>query len=70
MTRTPEGEQTELLTVTEAAQRSGLRRTLISSWISHRKLPAVRIDGRPYVRAEDLAKAQARAHEGDVVPVW
>ena len=61
---------TDLLTVTEAAQRSGLPRTIISSWITTGQLPAVRIDGRRHVRAEDVAATQARAHEGEVVPAW
>ena len=44
-----------LLTVTEAAQRSGLPRTIISSWITTGQLPAVRVNGRRLVRAEDVA---------------
>jgi excisionase family DNA binding protein len=61
---------TDLLTVTTAAQRSGLPRTIISSWITTGQLPAVRVNGRRHVKAEDLAATQARAHEGEVVPVW
>jgi excisionase family DNA binding protein len=30
----------------------------------------VRVNGRRHVRSEDLAATQARAHEGEVVPVW
>ncbi len=61
---------TDLLTVTAAAERSGLPRTVISSWITTGQLPAVRVNGRRHIRAEDLAVTQARAHEGEVVPVW
>src|SRR5918994_1963570 len=68
--REEEKTPTDLLTVTEAAQRSGLPRTIISSWITTGQLPAVRIDGRRHVRAEDVAATQARAHEGEVVPAW
>src|SRR5215210_6052730 len=60
----------DLLTVTAAAERSGLPRTIISGWITTGQLPAVRFNGRRYVRAEDLAATQARAHEGEVVPAW
>src|SRR5829696_5592482 len=61
---------TDLLTVSAAAERTGLPRTIISSWITTGQLPAVRFNGRRHVRAEDLAATQARAHEGEVVPVW
>src|SRR5215218_7390513 len=61
---------TDLLTVSTAAQRTGLPRTVVSSWITTGQLPAVRINGRRHVKAEDLAATQARAHEGEVVPVW
>lgn len=61
---------TDLLTVTAAAERTGLPRTVISSWITTGQLPAVRINGRRHIREEDLAETQARAHEGEVVPVW
>ena len=61
---------TDLLTVTAAAERTGLPRTIISSWITTGQLPAVRVNGRRHIREEDLAETQARAHEGDVVPVW
>ena len=44
-----------LLTVREAAQRSGVSRHIISSWITRGELPAVRIAGRRYVRPADLA---------------
>ena len=55
---------TDLLTVTAAAERTGLPRTVISSWITTGQLPAVRINGRRHIREEDLAETQARAHEG------
>src|SRR5918998_2055454 len=61
---------TDLLTVTAAAERSGLPRTVISGWITTGQLPAVRLKGGRHIRAEDLAATQARAHEGDVVPEW
>jgi excisionase family DNA binding protein len=60
----------DLLTVTAAAERTGIPRTVISSWITTGQLPAVRVNGRRHIREEDLAETQARAHEGDVVPVW
>src|SRR5829696_7106519 len=61
---------TDLLTVSAAAERSGLPRTIISGWITAGQLPAVRFNGRRHIRAEDLVATQARAHEGEVVPVW
>src|ERR671917_2002554 len=61
---------TDLLTVTAAAERSGLPRTVISGWITTGQLPAVRVNGRRHIRVEDLVETQARAHEGEVVPVW
>src|SRR5215218_1956000 len=73
MQQQPQEQQqvpTDLLTVTAAAERSGLPRTIISGWITTGQLPAVRFNGRRYVRAEDLAATQARAHEGEVVPAW
>ena len=54
-----------LLTVTPAAQQAGVTRSTVSSWITRGKLPAVRINGRRYVRPDDLAATQARAHLGD-----
>src|SRR5215213_10928267 len=73
MQQQPQEQQqvpTDLLTVTAAAERTGLPRTIISGWITTGQLPAVRFNGRRHVRAEDLAVTQARAHEGEVVPVW
>jgi excisionase family DNA binding protein len=70
MTNTLESTGAGLLTVTEAAQRARVSRPIVSSWITTGQLPAVRIDGRRYVRAEDLAATQVRAHAGDVVPAW
>jgi excisionase family DNA binding protein len=59
-----------LLTVTEAAQRSGVSRHTISSWITGGLLPAVRIAGRRHIRSADLAATQALIHAGTVVPIW
>jgi excisionase family DNA binding protein len=56
--QTPNG----LLTVTEAAQRAGLPRSVVSSWITTGQLPAVRV--------EDVVTTQAHAHQGEVVPAW
>jgi excisionase family DNA binding protein len=67
---TREDRQPELLSVTQAAQLAGVSRWTISNWITTGHLPAVRSNGRRYVRAEDLAAAQARAHVGSVVPAW
>src|SRR5918995_2766866 len=61
---------TDLLTVSAAAERTGLPRTIISGWITTGQPPAGRINGRRHIRAEDLAATQARAHEGEVVPEW
>src|SRR5918998_4471787 len=61
---------TDLLTVSAAAQRSGLPRTIISSWITTGQLPAVRVNGRRHVRVQDVVATQAHAHEGEVVPAW
>ena len=63
-------EVTGLLTVIQAAQQAGVSRHTISGWITHGRLPAVRIAGRRYVRPADLAATQAMAHVGDVVPAW
>jgi excisionase family DNA binding protein len=70
MTSTPERTGAGLLNVTQAAQLAGVSPGTVSSWITRGQLPAVRIDGRRVVRAEDLAATQARAHAGDVVPAW
>ena len=59
-----------LLTVTDAAQQAGVSRSTVSGWITGGHLPVVRIIGRRYVRAEDLAATQTRTHEGEVVPAW
>jgi excisionase family DNA binding protein len=66
----PSREATQLLTVTEAAQRAGVSRYTVRGWITSGHLPAVRIDGRPYVHIEDLVATQDRALVGAVVPVW
>lgn len=60
----------DLLTVTAAARRSGLSRSVVSGWITTGQLPAVRVNGRRHVRAEDVAATQAHTHEGEVVPAW
>jgi excisionase family DNA binding protein len=68
----PQEQQTPtgLLTVTAAAQRVGVPRSVVSSWITTGQLPAVRVNGRRHVRAEDVLATQAHAHEGEVVPAW
>jgi excisionase family DNA binding protein len=63
-------EAARLLTVAEAAQRSGVSRHTISSWVTRGQLPALRIAGRRYIRLPDLAAAQALVHAGKVVPAW
>jgi excisionase family DNA binding protein len=59
-----------LLTVSAAARYAGLPRSIVSSWITTGQLPAVRVNGRRHVRAEDLEATRAHAHEGEVVPTW
>jgi excisionase family DNA binding protein len=59
-----------LLTVTEAAQRSGVSRSTISRWVTRGLLPAVRIAGRRRIQPADLVAAQALVHAGTVVPAW
>jgi excisionase family DNA binding protein len=66
----PSAEVAGLLTVAQAAQLAGVSRYTVRGWITSGHLRAVRINGRHYVRADDLAETQARAHEGEVVPVW
>src|SRR4051812_49124046 len=60
----------ELLSVTAAAQLIGLPRAIISSWITHGTLPAVRLGGRRYVTREELLATHAALHAGGVVPAW
>ena len=62
--------QGDLLTVTAAAQLTGLSRYTISGWIAAGKLPTVRIAGRRYLTREDLLATQASAHLGSVIPAW
>ncbi len=59
-----------LLTVAEAAQQAGVSRDTIHRWITRGLLPAVLIDRRRHIRAEDLMATQARVHAGAVVPAW
>src|ERR687897_3935665 len=66
----PEQVPADMLTVTAAAGRTGLPRSIVSSWIPTGQLPAVRLNGRRHVRAEDVIATQAHAHEGEVVPAW
>jgi transcriptional regulator with XRE-family HTH domain len=56
--------------VMEAAQRSGVSRHIISSWITRGLLPAVRVNGRRLIHPDDLAATQALVHAGEVVPAW
>jgi excisionase family DNA binding protein len=60
----------DLLSVTAAAQLTGLSRALISGWIRGGKLPTRRIAGRRYVTREELLATRADAHLGSVVPAW
>jgi transcriptional regulator with XRE-family HTH domain len=59
-----------LLTVTQAAQRSGISHATISSWITRGFFSAVRLAGRRHIRLADLVATQARVHVGEVVPAW
>src|SRR4051812_10017177 len=62
--------QGALLSVTAAAQVTGLSRAIISSWITRGMLPAERIAGRRYVQADDLLATQTAVHAGSVVLAW
>jgi excisionase family DNA binding protein len=74
MARTDEGRPpastARRLTVTEAAERLGLSRYTIGSWIRRGLLPAIVVDGRRQVRPADLAATQAMQHAGAVIPAW
>ena len=67
---TSERDPTALLTVTEAAQQADVSALTIRYWIRAGTLPSIRVAGRRYVHAADLAAAQTTAHLGDVVPAW
>jgi excisionase family DNA binding protein len=67
---TRQERQAELLTVTQAAQRAGISRDTIGSWITSGQLPAVRIAGRRHIHPDDLIATQTRAHLGTVLPAW
>jgi excisionase family DNA binding protein len=60
----------DLLTVREAARRSGLSHSTISSWVTRGQLPAVRVAGRRFIQPADLVATQALVHAGKVVPAW
>jgi excisionase family DNA binding protein len=62
--------QRDLLSVTAAAQLTGLSRSIISSWITRDILPAVRMTGRRYVKGDDLLAARTAIHAGAVVLAW
>ncbi len=68
--RRPPEAQRDLLSVTTAAQRTGLSRSIISNWITRGILPAVRLGGRRYVQVEDLLTTHAAVHGRGVVPAW
>src|SRR6478752_2025647 len=68
--RRPMEAQRDLLSVTTAAQLTGLSRSIISNWITRGILPAVRIAGRRYVQVEDLLSTHATVHGRGVVPAW
>src|SRR3954471_23061762 len=62
--------QRALLSVTDAAQLTGLSRAVISGWITYGRLPAVRLAGRRYVTREQLIATQTTIHLDAVVPAW
>ena len=64
------GGAADLLSVTAAAQLTGLSRSIISNWITRGILPAVRMAGRRYVQVEDLLSTHAAVHGRGVVPAW
>jgi excisionase family DNA binding protein len=64
--RMPDG----MLTLAQAAQHVGVTRSTVSGWLSSGHLSAVMYGRRRYVRPEDLASAQAKAHVGAVIPAW
>src|SRR3954469_19678756 len=59
-----------MLTLGQAAQQVGVTRSTVSGWLSSGHLTAVMYGRRRYVRPEDLANAQTKAHIGSVVPAW
>lgn len=59
-----------LMTVTLAAEATGISRVIIRSWIKRGLLPATRSGRYHLVRREDLAAAQDRAYFGMVIPEW
>ena len=65
-----DADASDLLTVTQAAQQTGVSRSTISSWVTRGLLPVVRVAGRRHIQPADLVVAQALLHAGDVVPAW
>ncbi len=59
-----------MLTLAQAAELVGVTRSTVSGWLSSGHLTAVMYGRRRYVRPEDLANAQTKAHVGSVVPAW
>jgi excisionase family DNA binding protein len=59
-----------MLTLAQAAEHVGVTRSTVSGWLSSGHLTAVMYGRRRYVRPEDLANAQTKAHVGSVLPAW
>src|SRR3954451_48758 len=63
-------QQTELLSLPEAAQWAGVGLPTIMGWIRSGQLPSVRVAARRFVHTADLAATLAAVYLNGVVPAW
>jgi excisionase family DNA binding protein len=63
-------QQTELLSLPEAAQWAGVSLPTIMGWIRSGQLPSVRVASRRFVHTADLAATLAATYLNGVVPAW
>jgi excisionase family DNA binding protein len=63
-------EQTELLTLPEAAQWAGVSLPTIRGWLRGGHLASLRVGSRRFIRTADLAATLATAYLDGVVPAW
>jgi excisionase family DNA binding protein len=61
---------TELLTIDEAAQRAGVSRETVRSWIARGQVSSVRIDRRRRIHPDALTAARDVAQLRRVEPTW